>query len=109
MAAKAKSRQYPTAFKLKAIKRAEEGEGDLMGIASLHSSYGLRRLFSGSLFNGDARIRLALMLPFLIAHLRKTNTKSRNTAPSKLRPQRRFAGDRCETYAEYLVCSQIDR
>jgi transposase len=29
VAAKAKSRQYPTAFKLKAIKRAEEGEGVL--------------------------------------------------------------------------------
>jgi transposase len=29
VAAKAKSRQYPTAFKLKAIKRAEQGEGVL--------------------------------------------------------------------------------
>ena len=29
MAARAKSRQYPTAFKLKAIKRAQEGEGVL--------------------------------------------------------------------------------
>jgi hypothetical protein len=27
VAVKAKRRQYPTAFKLKAIKRAEEGEG----------------------------------------------------------------------------------